>query len=221
MRVLLVEDDDSVAADVSRALTAIHCLIDRAKNGEDAWFKGDTESYDAVVLDLGLPRLDGISVLKRWRSAGMNVPVLILTARDGWRERVDGIDAGADDYLSKPFRIEELLARLRAITRRRAGLTTPVLAVGGLELDTRTRLVSVGGVSITLTALEYRLLSYLLHHQGRVASRMELIEHVYESEADRDANALELLVGRVRRKLGVTVIATRRGHGYTIEGDAA
>jgi two-component system OmpR family response regulator len=216
MRILLVEDEPHIAADLRDGLQQAGYAVDHAGDGEAACYQAAVETYDALVLDLGLPRLDGLSVLRRLRQDGNNVPVLILTARDGWRERVEGIDAGADDYLPKPFRMEELLARLRAILRRASGQASPVLGAAGLELDTRTRAVTVEGRAIGLTLLEYRLLSYLLHHRGRVVPPGELLDHLYDSGTDRETNAIEALLTRLRRKLGLKLIETRRGHGYLI-----
>lgn len=216
MRVLLAEDDPRIARDVGEALTAAHYVVDRVADGEAAWFNGDVEDYDAVVLDLGLPQLDGLTVLRRWRAAGRNFPVLILSARGSWSERVEGIDSGADDYLPKPFRMEELLARLRALLRRNTGQRSPVLEVGTLRLDTRQQRLTVTGRPVTLTPQEFRLLSYLMHHAERVVATGELIEHLYGHDAERDSNAVEVLVGRLRRKLGGDFIETRRGFGYLI-----
>jgi DNA-binding response OmpR family regulator len=216
MRVLLVEDDRRIAADVERALAAAGYVVDTVRDGEEAWFRGDTEDYGAVVLDLGLPGMDGLAVLKRWRMNGRKMPVLILTARGSWAERVDGIDAGADDYLAKPFRMEELLARLRAVVRRSAGHASSVLTAGDLALDERQMKVSLRGVPVALSPLEYRLVAYLLHQRGRVVPQHELDENVYGPGEDHDSNALEVLVGRVRRKLGPHVIETRRGFGYLV-----
>ena len=216
MRILVVEDEPRIAADLRDGLEQAGYAVDLAGDGETACYQAEIENYDALVLDLGLPRLDGLSVLRRLRQQGNAVPVLILTARDGWRERVEGIDAGADDYLPKPFRMEELLARLRAILRRVSGQATPVLGACGVELDTRTRAVTVDGRAIALTLLEYRLLSYLLHHRGRVVPPGELLDHLYDSGTDRETNAIEALLTRLRRKLGVKLIETRRGHGYVI-----
>lgn len=220
MRVLIAEDEPRIAADVRLGLERAGYVADVVGDGEAALFQAEVEAYDVMVLDLGLPRLDGLTVLRRLRAVPMSLPVLILTARDGWRERVEGIDAGADDYLVKPFRIEELVARLRAILRRSAGHASAILKAGAVELDTRTRDVSVGGQPIALTALEYRLLSFLLHRQGQVVAPGDLIEHLYSSGSDREANAVEALLTRLRRKLGVPVIETRRGHGYLIATDA-
>ena len=217
MRVLLVEDDERLAAGVRDALTGAGFLVEREQDGEAAWFKGDTEDYAAIILDLGLPSLDGLSILKRWRAAGQRIPVLILTARGDWHERVEGIDAGADDYLPKPFRMEELLARLRALVRRAAGQASAVLVNGPLMLDTRRMAVSVDGAPLRLSPQEYRLLSYLMQHAGRVVSQLELTEQLYAQDFERDSNAVEVLVGRVRRKLGIDLIQTRRGFGYLIE----
>lgn len=217
MRVLLVEDDQRTAEAVTKSLTAAGYVVDHEADGEQAWFRGDTEPYAAVILDLGLPGMDGLSILKRWREAGQTVPVLILTARGNWNERVEGIDAGADDYLPKPFQIQELLARLRAIVRRAAGQATSVVTIGTVSLDARQMQVSVDGLPVHLSPQEYRLVSYLMHHAGRVVSQLELTEQLYAQDFERDSNAVEVLVGRVRRKLGVDLITTRRGFGYLIE----
>jgi len=220
MRVLLVEDDDRIARDITAAMTAAGYLVERESNGEEAWFKGDTEDYSAVILDLGLPGMDGLSILKRWRASGRNTPILVLTARGTWTDRVEGIDAGADDYLPKPFKMEELLARLRAIVRRSAGTGSPVVEIGTLVLDTRQMRISRDGVPLNLTPQEYRLMSYLMLHAGRVVSHAELIEQLYAHNSDKDANAIEVLIGRVRRKVGLDVIETRRGFGYVINRTA-
>ncbi len=217
MRLLLLEDDDRIARDVMATLKAAGYSVEREIDGEEGWFKGDTEDYDAVILDLGLPSLDGLTILKRWRANGRTMPVLILTARGSWSERVDGIDSGADDYLPKPFHMEELLARLRAILRRAVGQSSPILTHGQISLDTRQMRVSVNGVPVPFTPQEYRLFSYLLHHAGRVVPHVELIDHLYSHDFDKDANAIEVLIGRIRRKLTVDVIETRRGFGYIIE----
>ena len=216
MRILLVEDESRIIADVSATLEAAGYTVDIARNGEDAWFRGDTEAYDLVVLDLGLPGMDGLSVLKRWREAGRFMPVLVLTSRGSWAERVEGIDAGADDYLPKPFRMEELLARARALIRRAAGLGSAVLQSGELSLDTRQMRLTRGGVPVTLSPLEYRLICYLMHHADRVVPPHELLDHLYGDEDAREANALEAVVARIRRKLGASVIETRRGFGYRL-----
>ena len=202
---------------MSAALTAAGYVVDHEADGEEAWFKGDTEPYAAIVLDLGLPGMDGLSVLRKWRQTGQTFPVLILTARGDWNERVEGIDAGADDYLPKPFQMQELIARLRAIVRRSAGQATPVITISAVSLDTRQMRVTVDGVPIHLSPQEYRLLTYLMHHAGRVVSQHELTEQLYAQDFERDSNAVEVLVGRVRRKLGVDLIQTRRGFGYVIE----
>ncbi|QIP00183.1 response regulator transcription factor [Bradyrhizobium symbiodeficiens] len=216
MRLLLVEDDRRIAADVERALHAAGYVVETVRNGEEAWFRGDTEEYGAVVLDLGLPGMDGLAVLKRWRANGRSMPVLILTARGSWAERVDGIDAGADDYLPKPFRMEELLARLRSIVRRSAGHASPRIVAGDVELDERQMKVTLRGVPVALSPLEYRLVAFLLHHRGRVVPQHELDENVYGHGEDHESNALEVLVGRVRKKLGADLIETRRGFGYLV-----
>lgn len=217
MRVLIVEDEARIATAVSEGLTRAGYVAELARDGEDAWFRGETEDFDAIVLDLGLPKLDGLSVVRKLRAAKVATPILILTARGSWSERVEGIDAGADDYLPKPFHIEELVARLGAIMRRGGGQATPVLEVAGLRIDTRRMSVSLAGRAIELSPLEFRALRYLAHNKGRVVSQGELGEHVYASEAEPDSNAVEVLVGRLRKKLGVKLIATRRGYGYVVE----
>ncbi len=214
MRILLVEDDPRIAKSVAAALEAAGYVVSRAEDGETAEYLGQTEDFDAVVLDLGLPKMDGLTVLKTWRAAELHMPVLILTARDTWREKVEGIDAGADDYLAKPFETEELLARLRALIRRAAGRSTAVLSFDAVEVDTRSSRVTVNGDPVSLSALEYRLLAYLLHHAERVVSRAELTEHIYDQDFERDSNTIEVLVTRLRRKLGVNIIGNRRGLGY-------
>lgn len=220
MRVLVVEDEPRIAADVSHALGAAGYVVETVGDGEEAWFRGDTEDYDLIVLDLGLPAMDGLAVLKRWRAAGRTVPVLVLTARGNWSERVEGIDAGADDYLPKPFRMEELLARVRALIRRSAGLGTSVIETGPISLDVRQMRLTRNGVPVDLSPLEYRLVAYLMHHMGRVVSAGELLEHLYGDEDAREANALEAVLTRLRKKLGPEVVETRRGFGYIIS-DAA
>lgn len=218
MRILVVEDEPKILQSLVSALTAANYSTDAARDGETAWFRGDTEDYDLVILDLGLPKMDGLSVLKRWRAAGKMMPVLVLTARGAWSERVDGIDTGADDYLTKPFHLEELLARVRALIRRSVGYGSPVIEAGALTLDTRQMRVSRDGAQIAVSPLEYRLLAYLLHHKGRVVAPSELIEHLYGDDDARDANALEAIVTRLRKKLGQDVIETRRGFGYIVAG---
>lgn len=217
MRLLLVEDDATIAAGVTRALAAAGFVVDLARDGEDAWARGDDEDYDVVVLDLGLPRLDGLSVLKRWRGEGRGFPVIILSARGQWSEKVEGIEAGADDYLAKPFEPAELVARVRALIRRSAGHSEAVLTIGDLTLDTRRMQASVGGVALSLSPLEYRLLHALAHGGGRPMSAGELSESLHGVDAV-DANAIEALVARLRRKVGSGVIETRRGFGYLLAG---
>lgn len=214
MKVLLIEDDHRIARDVEQVLTDSGYIVDCAVDGEEAWFKGDVENYDAVILDLGLPSMDGISILKRWRDNGRQFPILILTARGTWAERVAGIDAGADDYLPKPFEMPELVARLRAIVRRSAGQASPVIQVGPVVLDTRQMAVEVNGRDACLSAQEFRLLSYLMHHKGRTVSAGELVDHLYADDTLRAENAIEVLIGRLRRKIGVNIIHTKRGFGY-------
>lgn len=217
MRILVIEDEADVLVQIGEELTRAGYIVDMASDGEDGWFKGETESYAAIILDLGLPRLDGLSIVRRWRVAGIVTPVLMVTARAAWMERVEGIDAGADDYLPKPFYGEELLARLSAVLRRSAGYATPVLKAGNISIDTRRMTVSLDGRSICLTPLEFRLLRYLMHNSGRVVAPAELFEHLYASEQDQGSNALEVLVNRTRKKLGNAVIGTRRGFGYILE----
>ncbi len=216
MRVLVVEDDPDLGRQLTEALTQAGYAVDLAPDGEEGHFLGDTEPYDAAVLDLGLPKLDGVRVLEKWRNAGRDMPVLILTARDRWSEKVAGFDAGADDYLTKPFVTEELLARLRALMRRAAGHASAALECGDLRVDTRAARASVNGEPIKLTAHEYRVLSYLMHHQGRVVPRTELVEHIYDQDFDRDSNTIEVFVGRLRRKIGSNRILTERGLGYRL-----
>jgi len=220
VRILLAEDEKRIADDIAVALRASGYAVDIFGDGEEAWFRGGTEDYDAAVLDLGLPRLDGLTLLKRWRAEGRAFPVLVLTARGAWPERVEGIDAGADDYLPKPFEMDELLARLRAVIRRSTGQSTAVFVAGPLSLDTRQMRVTLGGVPVALSPLEYRLLAYLMHHARRVVPSTELAEHLYGLEHDRDTNAIEVVVARLRRKLDGNVIKTRRGFGYSIGGSA-
>jgi DNA-binding response OmpR family regulator len=221
MRVLIVEDDIRIAEDIRDAVQAAGFVADMVHDGEEAWFIGGTEPYDAVILDLGLPGIDGLTILKRWRSEEHTFPVLILTARSAWQERVDGIDAGADDYLVKPFQIQELVARLRAIVRRASGHATTTIQVGPLTVDTRMMSVSVNEKPISLSPLEYRLIAYLAHNQDRVITQTELSEHLYAYDGEKDSNAVEVLIGRVRRKLGEGLIETKRGFGYLISSPAA
>jgi DNA-binding response OmpR family regulator len=216
MRVLVVEDEKSIAADIESTLTGASYVVDVVGDGEEGWFRAETEDYEAIVLDLGLPLLDGLSILKKLRAAAVATPILILTARGSWMERVEGIDAGADDYLPKPFHHEELLARLAAIIRRSAGHASPVVESGPLRLDARRSVVTLHGKPVALTALEFRALRYLLHNKGRPVSQGELAEHVYGAEAEPDSNALEVLVGRLRKKVGSDLIETRRGYGYVV-----
>jgi DNA-binding response OmpR family regulator len=213
---LVVEDEREIAEDMAASLGAAGFAVELCHDGEDAWFRGDTEDYDAIILDLGLPKLDGLSVLRRWRAGGRDTPVIVLTAREGWTSRVDGINSGADDYLTKPFQMEELVARVRAVLRRTHGHSGPTLTVGAVSLDTSQMRLSVDGKAVPLTPLEYRLASYLLHHKGRVISNVELLEHVYGGEDAREVNAVEALIVRLRRKLGSGLIETRRGHGYCV-----
>lgn len=216
MRLLVVEDDADLNRQLVTALGEAGYAVDKAFDGEEGHFLGDTEPYDAVILDLGLPKLDGLSVLENWRRDGKTMPVLILTARDRWSDKVAGIDAGADDYVAKPFHMEEVLARVRALVRRAAGHASNEIICGPIRLDLRAGRVTVDGGPIKLTSHEYRLLSYLLHHQGKVISRTELTEHLYEQDFDRDSNTVEVFVGRLRKKIGSDMIETVRGLGYRL-----
>ena len=216
MRLLVVEDDPDLNRQLVSALQDAGYVVDKARDGEEGHFLGDTEPYDGVILDLGLPVLDGVSVLEKWRRAGRKMPVLILTARDRWSDKVAGFDAGADDYVAKPFHMEEVLARIRALLRRSAGHATSELSCGPLLLDTKSARVTVNGTAVKLTSLEFRLLDYLMHHKGKVISRTELVEHLYDQDFDRDSNTIEVFVGRLRKKLGVDVLHTIRGMGYCV-----
>jgi two-component system OmpR family response regulator len=216
VRVLVVEDEPLLANQLAAALTGAGYVVDRAADGARAEFLGQTESYDAVILDLGLPQIDGLSVLRRWRDAGVTMPVLILTARGSWHEKVQGIDGGADDYMAKPFQIEEVLARVRGLIRRASGQITPELRCGPIALDPRLARVTVDGVAVKLTSHEFRVLSYLMHHRGRIVSQAELTEHIYAQGFDRDSNTVEVFVARLRRKLGPAFIETVRGLGYRL-----
>jgi two-component system OmpR family response regulator len=216
MRILVVEDDRDLSRQLGAALTETNYTVDFAYDGDEGHYLGEGEPYDAIILDLGLPNMDGVSVLKRWRDSGLNVPVLILTARDGWSEKVAGFDAGADDYVTKPYRVEEVLARLRALIRRAAGHASPELTCNGVRLDTRNGRVSVDGAPVKLTAHEFKVLSYLMHHPDEVVSRTELTEHIYEQDFDKDSNTIEVFVGRLRKKLRSDLIETVRGLGYRL-----
>ncbi len=216
MRVLVIEDEPKLAEQLRTALEAAGYAVDAASDGQRGDFLGQTEQYDAVVLDLGLPGVDGLTILRGWRMAGLTMPVLILTARSSWHEKVQGIDGGADDYVGKPFQIEEVLARLRALLRRASGQLTPALTSGGVTLDPRLARVTVNGQLVKLTSHEYRVLSYLMHHRGRVVPQSELIEHIYAQGADRDSNTVEVFIARLRRKLGGGFIETVRGLGYRV-----
>lgn len=221
MRILVVEDEPALALRLQQTLEAAGFAVDLAYDGEDGWHLGDTEPYDAAVLDLGLPKLDGVSVLGRWRESGRTMPVLVLTARGRWSDKMAGFNAGADDYLTKPFELEEVVYRLRALIRRAAGHAQPELACGPVRLDTNSGRVSVDGQTVQLTAQEFRILAYFMHHPGRVVSRTELTEHVYDRHFDNDSNVLEVMLGRIRKKVGAELIRTVRGQGYRLaEPDA-
>ena len=216
MRLLVAEDEPLLAAQLVATLQTAGYAVDTAANGRDAGYMGEVETFDAVVLDLGLPMVDGLTVLKRWRALGRTMPVLILTARGDWHEKVAGIDAGADDYLTKPFHMEELLARIRALIRRAAGQASAEIACGPLVLDTRSGRVSVDGQALSLTSHEFRVLAYLIHHAGEIVSRTELTEHIYAQDYDRDSNTIEVFVARLRKKLPPGLIETVRGLGYRL-----
>ncbi|WP_127145667.1 response regulator transcription factor [Pelagibacterium montanilacus] len=219
MRILVVEDDAALNRQLCEAIADAGYVVDSASDGEDGHFLGDTEPYDAVVLDIGLPHMDGISVLEAWRRSGRMMPVLLLTARDRWSDKVQGIDAGADDYVAKPFHMEEVLARLRALVRRAAGHASNEITAGPVRLDVKAGRVTVEGQAIKLTSHEFRLLSYLMMHKGKVISRTELTEHLYDQDFDRDSNTIEVFVGRLRKKLPEDLIQTIRGLGYQIVTD--
>jgi two-component system OmpR family response regulator len=220
LRLLVVEDDKDLNRQIVRALEQSGYAVDRAFDGEEGCHLGETEPYDAVVLDIGLPKKDGVTILEEWRAAGRDMPVLILTARDRWSDKVQGFDAGADDYVSKPFHMEEVLARIRALLRRATGHATNEIVCGAVRLDTKAGRVVVDGAPVKLTSHEYRLLAYLMHHSGRVVSRSEIIEHLYDQDFDRDSNTVEVFVGRLRKKLGVDLIQTVRGLGYMAAASA-
>ncbi len=217
MRVLLAEDETVLCDQIKRLLAAEGRVVDVVHDGEEACFRGLTEPYDMIILDIGLPIRDGTSVLKEWRAKGIAIPVLILTARDGWSDRVDGLDAGADDYMTKPFHLPELAARVRATLRRSSGRTNPLFEKDGVVFDTRTGRATLHGVPVDLTAQEVAVLSYLMHNTGRLISRTELSEHIYEYDGDRDSNTIAVFINRLRKKLGPELIQTMRGRGYMIE----
>jgi two-component system, OmpR family, response regulator len=221
MRILIAEDDERIAEPLRSTLTSAGYVVDVETDGEIAWYRGDTEEFETVILDLGLPTLDGLTVLKRWRDANRKSPVLVLTARGRWEEKVEAIEAGADDYVVKPCRVEEVLARVRAIIRRSNGLASSRIPFSGYVFDARQMQVSKDGVPIELTPLEFRLLAQLLHSRGRVLSQTELTDHLYSQDSERDPNSIEQLVGRLRRRLGPGIIETRRGFGYVLPGDGA
>ncbi|MBV8971284.1 MAG: response regulator transcription factor [Sphingomonadaceae bacterium] len=220
MRVLIVEDEPTLARQLKAALEGAGYAVDHAADGEDGHYLGSTEAYDAVILDLGLPEVDGLTVLDRWRKEGRTTPVLLLTARDSWSDKVAGLDAGADDYLAKPFQTEELIARLRALIRRSTGNASSELTAGDVRLDTRSGRVTLAGDPVKLTAQEFKLLSYMMHNKGKMVSRTELIEHIYDQDFDRDSNTIEVFITRIRKKLGPDIISTTRGLGYSLADGA-
>lgn len=221
MRILIVEDEQKIADLIAEVLKGEGLVPEIARDGEEGWFLGSTESYAAAILDIGLPKRDGLSVLRNWRDEGLDMPVILLTARANWNERVEGIDAGADDYLGKPFQMEELVARLRALLRRSSGQKSTTLEAGPLRIDLRQMRVSLDGRPLKVTPLEYRLLNYLMHNRGKVIAQEELAENIYFRDQEPDSNAVEVLVGRLRRKIGGDVIETRRGFGYLIAEEAS
>jgi DNA-binding response OmpR family regulator len=221
MRALVVEDDPVVASELVRGMTAAGFVVDLAGDGQQAWFNGDVEDYDVAIVDLGLPRLDGLSVVRRWREAGRNFPVLILSARGEWTDKVAGIEAGADDYMAKPWAMEELVARVRGLIRRAAGRSSPMIEAGPLRIDTHRMTATLDGALVKLSPLEYRLLDYLAHHPGRAVPATELSDHLYGDADTENANAIEALIARLRRKLGADTIQTRRGFGYVLPAAAA
>ena len=216
MRILVVEDNKEVARQITKALEREFFVVDVAYDGEEGWFLGDTESYDTVILDLGLPKLDGLSLLEKWRHNGNRVPVLILTSRDTWRQKVSGLRVGADDYMAKPFELEEVMARVEALIRRASGHASPILKCGHLELEPVAARVTLDGTPVSLTALEYRALQYLMQKQGCVVSKAELSEHIYGQDLERDSNVIEVLINHLRGKLDASLIETRRGLGYKL-----
>jgi two-component system OmpR family response regulator len=217
MRILVVEDEASLAKQLTSSIAEAGYAVDHAADGERADFLAQTEQYDAMILDLGLPKIDGLTLLRKWRDSGLATPVLVLTARGSWHEKVQGIDGGADDYVSKPFRIEEVLARLRALMRRASGHLTPEIRAGSVMLDSRRARITLDGAPVKLTSHEFRVLSYLMHHRGRIVSQAEIIEHIYAQDFDRDSNTVEVFIARLRRKLGASFIETVRGLGYRIQ----
>lgn len=217
LRVLIVEDNQEVARQLKTALEQELFVVDVASDGEQGWFLGDTEAYDAVILDLGLPKMDGLTLLQKWRQTGNVVPVLVLTSRDTWREKVAGLRAGADDYLAKPFELEEVMARIEALIRRASGHASPLLKCGPVELDPVSARVTMQGVPVNMTALEYRALQYLMQKKGSVVSKSELSEHIYGQDLERDSNVIEVLINRLRSKLDPALIQTRRGLGYQVK----
>lgn len=221
MRILIVEDEPTLGRQLKSTLESAGYAIDLATDGEEGHYLGSSESYDAVILDLGLPEIDGLTVLDRWRKEKRNFPVLVLTARDSWSDKVAGLDAGADDYLAKPFQMEELIARLRALIRRSTGNASSELEAGDVRLDMRSGRVTLNGTPVRLTAQEYKLLAYLMHHKGKVVSRTELIEHIYDQDFDRDSNTIEVFITRIRKKLGADLIQTIRGLGYSLDDPQA
>lgn len=220
MRLLVIEDEPTLQSQLLQTLRGYSYAVDASSEGEEAHFLGESTPFDAIILDLGLPGRDGLSILKQWRTSGVRTPVLVLTARSSWQEKVDGIDAGADDYLAKPFRMEELMARIRALIRRASGHSSNELICGPVHLNTRTSRVLVHNAPILLTSHEYRVLSYLMHHQGKIISRSELTEHLYAQDFDRDSNTIEVFIGRLRRKLNSNIIRTVRGLGYQVVSDS-
>ena len=220
VRVLIVEDEPALSRQLRVSLADAGYAVDAAADGQRADFLARTESYDAILLDLGLPKIDGLTLLRQWRETGVATPVLVLTARGSWHEKVQGIDQGADDYMAKPFQIEEVLARLRALIRRASGQLSPELRCGDVALDARLGRVTLAGAPVKLTSHEFRVISYLMHHRGRLVSQAELTEHIYAQDFDRDSNTVEVFIARLRKKLGAEIIETVRGLGYRMDGAA-
>ena len=218
MRILVIEDNQEVAHQVKSALEQELFVVDVASDGEEGWFLGDTEPYDTAILDLALPKMDGLSLLQKWRQSGNQIPVLILTSRNTWREKVNGLRAGADDYLAKPFELEEVMARVEALIRRSSGHASPLLKCGRLQLEPVSARVTLDGAPVNLTALEYRALQYMMQKRGCVISKAELSEHIYGQDLERDSNVIEVLINHIRRKLDPALIETRRGLGYQLTG---
>ena len=219
MRILVVEDEPTLSKQIVHSLKNVGYAVDAALEGEEGYFLGDTEPYDAIVLDLGLPKIDGFTILDRWRKSGNKTPVLILTARDRWQDKIKGFDIGADDFVTKPFSMEEVIARVRALIRRSKGLAKSIIEFGPISLDTSRSKVMVNGHKVILTSREYKIFSYLIYNQGKVVSRTELTEHTYDKNFDRDSNVIDAFIKKIRNKIGIDCITTVRGMGYRFDWD--